>query len=253
MPVGVIADALAVIVGGIAGSIIGKKIKKDFIQKMNLILGCCSMCMGISTIVLMKNMPAVILSIILGTGIGLAIHFGDWINKGGLAMQKIIGKAAKRPEGTTQEDFELTLVTCITLFCASGTGIYGSIIAGMSADHSILLTKAILDLFTAVVFACTLGSVTAAVAVPQFIVFFVLFLLGGPIYQGLDLSVNTYMIDDFKACGGFIMLATGFRMCKIKMFPVADMIPAMILVFPITIVWQNYVAPAVNALAGMLQ
>lgn len=252
MPVGVIADALAVIIGGIAGNIIGKKLKKDFIQNMNLVLGCCSMCMGISTIVLMKNMPAVILSIIVGTGIGLAIHFGAWINKGGQLMQKVIGKVAKVPSDVPQNEFETTLVTCITLFCASGTGIYGSIIAGMSADHSVLITKAILDLFTSVVFACTLGSVTAAVAVPQFIVFFVLFLLGAPIYNGLDLGTNTYIVNDFKACGGFIMLATGFRMCKIKMFPVADMIPAMVLIFPITICWNNYVAPAVDVLADMI-
>jgi hypothetical protein len=26
------------------------------------------------------------------------------------------------------------------------------------------------------------------------------------------------MINDFKACGGFLMLATGFRMLKVKMF-----------------------------------
>ena len=218
MPVGVIVDALAVVIGGIVGAVVGKKLKKDFIDNMNLILGCCSMCMGVSAIVLMQHMPAVVLAIILGTGLGLAA----------------------------------TLVTCITLFCASGTGIYGSIIAGMSADHSVLIAKAILDLFTAVVFACTLGMVTAAVAIPQFIIFFILFLLGGPIYNGLDLGTNTYIINDFKACGGFIMLATGFRMCKIKQFPVADMIPAMVLIFPIAIFWNDCVTPAVNMLAGMV-
>ena len=37
------------------------------------------------------------------------------------------------------------------------------------------------------------------------------------------------MIADFKACGGFLMVATGLRMTKIKSFPIADMIPAMVL------------------------
>ena len=46
MPVGVIVDALAVVIGGIVGAVVGKKLKKDFIDNMNLILGCCSMCMG---------------------------------------------------------------------------------------------------------------------------------------------------------------------------------------------------------------
>lgn len=52
--------------------------------------------------------------------------------------------------------------------------------------------------------------------------------------------------DDFKACGGFIMLATGFRMIKVKMFPIADMMPAMILVMPISALWVNYIMPLVS-------
>ena len=52
--------------------------------------------------------------------------------------------------------------------------------------------------------------------------------------------------DDFKACGGFIMLATGFRMIKVKMFPIADMVPAMILVMPISALWVNHIMPLVS-------
>ena len=52
--------------------------------------------------------------------------------------------------------------------------------------------------------------------------------------------------DDFKACGGFIMLATGFRMIKVKMFPIADMVPAMILVMPISALWVNYIMTLVS-------
>ena len=67
-----------------------------------------------------------------------------------------------------------------------------------------------------------------------------------------ETDVYKRQINDFKACGGFIMLATGFRMCKIKQFPVADMIPAMVLIFPIAIFWNDCVTPAVNMLAGMV-
>ena len=54
------------------------------------------------------------------------------------------------------------------------------------------------------------------------------------------------MINDFKACGGIIMLATGFRIIKVKMFPTADMIPAMILVMPFSMIWVNYIMPLVS-------
>ena len=49
------------------------------------------------------------------------------------------------------------------------------------------------------------------------------------------------MINDFKACGGFLMIATGFRMIKVKEFPIADMIPAMVIVMPISWLWVNYI------------
>ncbi|MCI9443013.1 MAG: DUF554 family protein [Ruminococcus sp.] len=114
------------------------------------------------------------------------------------------------------------------LFCASGTGIYGSIVSGMTGDHSILIAKSILDLFTALIFACILGGVVSVIAIPQFIIFLLLFLAAGFIFP---MTTDT-MIADFKACGGFLMLATGFRMIKVKMFPTADMIPAMVIVMP---------------------
>ena len=53
------------------------------------------------------------------------------------------------------------------------------------------------------------------------------------------------MINEFKACGGVLLIATGFRMIKVKMFPIADMIPAMVLVMPVSWFWVNYVLPLV--------
>ncbi|RAZ63923.1 hypothetical protein DK853_44520, partial [Klebsiella oxytoca] len=58
---------------------------------------------------------------------------------------------------------------------AGGTGIYGCLDAGMTGDNTILLSKAILDLFTAMVFACSLGAVVSLVAVPQLVIFMLLF------------------------------------------------------------------------------
>lgn len=91
-------------------------------------------------------------------------------------------------------------MTIIVLFCASGTGIYGAIVSGMEGDHSILLAKSILDLFTALIFACTLGMVVSIVAIPQIIIFLFLFFIAGIIFP----MTTPEMINDFKACGGFL-------------------------------------------------
>ena len=66
MPLGVIVNSSVIIIGGLIGTLVGNNLSDDFKDKINMIFGCCSMAMGISTIVLMENMPAVVFSVIIG-------------------------------------------------------------------------------------------------------------------------------------------------------------------------------------------
>ena len=242
MPIGIIMNGSAVVVGGIIGSLVGNRISDDFKEKLNLIFGACSFTMGVSSICLMQNMPAVIFSIIVGTIFGLLIHLGDRIQAGASLMQRSVERFLPNTSTLPKEEFDNTLITIIVLFCASGTGIYGSIVSGMNGDHSILISKSILDLPTALIFACMLGIVVSFVAIPQVIIFLLLFALAGFIYP----LTTPAMINDFKACGGVLLFATGFRMIKVKNFPIADMIPAMVLVMPVSWFWVNYILPLVS-------
>ena len=129
-------------------------------------------------------------------------------------------------------------------FKADITLVFGvcSIVSGMSGDLSVLISKSILDLFTAAIFACSLGMVVCMIAIPQVIIFLILFFAATAIFP----LTTPGMINDFKACGGFLMLATGFRMVKLKNFPTADMIPAMVLIMPMSWFWVTYVLPLVS-------
>lgn len=243
MPIGVIINVLAVAISGIIGAVAGDKLPNKFKNDLNLVFGACSMGIGISSIVLMKNMPAVIFAVVLGSSIGLLTNLGDRINRTALLLEKPISKIFTNSNRKMPEDeFQALLVTALVLFCTSGTGIYGCLDSGMTGDHSILISKAILDLFTALVFACSLGMVTSVIAIPQFVIFLTLFLCAKLIFP----LTTPDMISDFKACGGILMIATGFRIAKIKMFPIADMIPAMILVMPFSWLWTNVIMPLVS-------
>ena len=232
MPTGIIIDCLAVVLGGITGTLLKSRLSESLKDQMNNIMGLCAMCMGISTVVLMKNLPAVVFSVILGTLIGLTIHFGAGIQKG---VSLVLNKVMK----DVSADVINLMVTAVVLFSASGTGIYGSLDAGMTGNHSVLIAKAILDFFTAVIFACKLGKSTCFIAIPQFVVLFSIFCLAKVIVP----LCTDVMIADFKACGGFVLVATGLRIMKVKDFPVADMTLAMILVMPVSYVWVTYLLP----------
>ena len=200
------------------------------------------MVMGISAIMNMVNMPAVIFAVVIGTIIGLALKFGNLINKGAGLMEKGLSKITpSKQTGLAHDEFYAQLLTVIVLFCASGTGIYGSLESGMTGDASILISKSILDFFTAMIFSCSLGYIVSMIAIPHLS-------FSPPLCECWfhSSSNNKAMIGDFKACGGFLMIATGFRIMKLRQFPTADMIPAMILVMPISWAWVNWVVPLIS-------
>ena len=238
MPIGIIINMIAIFLGGIAGALLGDKLPEKYKEQLNLIFGLCSMGMGISSIVLMKYMPAVVFALIIGTIVGVVLKLGDKVYELCSKLQKVMIRIVPKKETNMSEtEFLATLITVIVLFCSSGMGIYGSLSEGMTGDSSLLITKSILDFFTAAIFACNLGYIVSLIAVPQFVIFTTLFLSASFIVP----LTTPDMIADFKACGGFLMVAAGFRILKLKMFPVVDMIPAMILVMPFSWFWVNII------------
>lgn len=240
MPIGVLMEVLSVAVGGAAGALVKDRLDSSFKEQLNLVFGICSMSIGIHSIFLMDNMPAVMFSVILGSAIGLALHLGRHISNAAAGMQRGITRLLPRGTGIAEDN--ALLVTATVLFCASGTGTYGAIISGMTGDHSILIAKAILDLFTALIFACSLGAAVSVIALPQLGILLLLYFCARLIYP----LTTPSMINDFRACGGMIMLTTGFRIAKIKDFPIADMLPAMVLVMPFSHFWTSVLVPIIG-------
>ena len=229
-PTGVLVDVCAVLVVGLVGAVIGPKLSRDLCNSLNLIFGARSMAMGISYIVKLETLPAPMLAIIVGTAVGHLIHLEGGISRAARSLQGPVSAPIKTESSgdMTEDEWMDRYIAAIVLFCASGTGVFGALQSGMTDDHSILVPKAILDFFTAIIFAADLGFMTLLIAVPQLAIIIVLFLLVGVIVP----LTNDVMIDDFRACGGILILCTGFRTCRIKSFPIADMLPVMVLIFP---------------------
>ena len=230
MPLGVIINVSLVVLGGLLGSVIGGKLSDSFKKNMTTVFGFCAMAMGISSIVLMQNLSAVI----FGSIIGLLLNLDGLVRKG---MGAALGKLKLGAGG----DADLML-TAFVLFCISGTGVYGTLVSGMTGDHSILIAKSVLDFFTAMIFACSLKRAVCLVGVPQLIILLLLFFSAKLIYP----LTTDAMIGDFKAVGGVVLLATGFSILKLKDIPVINMIPAMVIAMPISALWTNAILPLLS-------
>ena len=127
-------------------------------------------------------------------------------------------------------DYMERFTTLLLLFCASGTGVFGALTEGMTGNSSILLAKTILDFFTVIIFASTMGCFLSVIAVPQFVVMLTLFLLARVIYP--------LMSADFSALGGILTMMAGFNLLRIKQTPVLNLLPAFLLCPILSKLWS---------------
>lgn len=236
MLIGPIVNSGAIILGGLLGGFLGVKMPERLRTSLPQTFGLCSMALGVVLLVKMHSMPVVILSVILGAAIGEMFYLERYIARLGNMARGIAAKFAP-DTGIDQNVFTEKFVAIIVLFCASGTGIIGAMTEGMTHDPNILFVKAIMDLFTAAIFATVLGYAVALIFIPQWVV---QFLIASTAVFILPLT-NPQMMGDFTAAGGFIMLAAGFRISGIKSIAVGNLLPALILVMPISHYWSLFI------------
>lgn len=229
-----IADVLSIIVGGVLGTVGGKLLPTRIKDALPPAFAVATFGMAIPSIIKIQYLPAVILALIVGVIIGTACslekrlrHLGEW-------SASVIVKGGAADPAVRARNLEFFAIAVI-LFCTGPTGIYGAMRATVTGDNTLLFSKCVLDVFTAFVFAANAGVVITLLAAPMFFVYLFLSLVSG----SLAPLMTPEMVADFSGCGGLLILATAFRMAEIKIFRVTDMLPALVLVMPISRIWGN--------------
>jgi len=237
--IGPIVNGGAVLVGSVAGAFLGNKISENLRTRLPLLFGLSSLGLGVAMIVKVKCFPAVILALVLGTTFGELLHIESWVTKLATKTRVFIDKVAEPADANlSHEEYIEKFVALMVLFCASATGIFGAMNEGMTGDTSLLVVKSILDLFTAGIYATALGYSVGTLAIPQFVIQVGFYFLASRLLP----LITPSMVGDFSACGGLIMVATGFRMAGIKHFHTANMVPALFIAMPISALWARFMA-----------
>lgn len=224
MPIGVITNVCAVFIGTMVGASIKKFIPVHLKDELPKIFGVCSVTIGIMSIIGVNTLPMVILAIIIGFIIGELINIHQYVSR---FFEKILKKLPFQIEGNHEEYMELYLLV-VLMFSMSGMGLFGALSEGMSGDPSVLISKSVLDFFTAVLFGTALGYAQSLICVPQCLIFTACFFLARIIIP----YTNDIMIADFKACGGVITVITGMTVAKIFKVKAINLVPALIIVMP---------------------
>ena len=201
MPVGVLTNVCAVFIGTFIGGLIKKVLPKHLMEELPKVFGICSVTIGLMSVIQVKTLPMVIMAIILGFVIGELCHLYDHVHD---IFAFLLDKLPFRMEGNQEEYMHLYLLV-VLMFSMSGMGLFGALTEGMSGDASVLISKSVLDFFTAVLFGAALGYAQSLICVPQLLILLACFFLAKAILP----FVNATMIADFKACGGVITMITG--------------------------------------------
>lgn len=230
MPTGVIISCLAVLIGGMTGYFLRSFFSESMKASLNGAFGLAAMVMGISLIIGVNSLSAVILSLLLGCCVGTLLKIEERVSVGVGRITRKIPCFAYMDEVKTE-----ALISVMILILTSTSGIFGAINEGITGDHTILITKAILDFFTAAIFATDIGILVPLLSIPQFILLYVLYLSGSTI----SLVLTDLMIADFKACGGIIILSVAFRIMNVNRFKALNLLPALVIVLPVSYYWTR--------------
>ena len=225
----VIVNAVAVITGGLIGTLFGSRIKERYTKAVMTCIALVTMVIGVQSAIVTSNILIVMVCLVLGTIIGTALHLDDRINGSGDKMKEKL--AGTRFGGG---HFAEAFVSTSILFCVGTMTVIGSVQAGLNKDYSILFAKSAMDFVSSIVFAAALGSGVLLSAVTVLVFQGAIALLAGLAAPVL----STQVVTEMSAVGGalFIGMAInllGLREEKIK---VGDMLPAIflpILYFPI--------------------
>ena len=151
MPIGVITNCMAVFLGGLLGGTVLKKITPWYLkQNLPFMFGLCSIGVAVNSLVKAHNMSAVVLAVLVGFSVGQVFHLHEKTTRFFAWLVETLHLGGKEVDMGVY-------ITMVALFCCSGFGWYGAMNEGITGDASLLMSKAVLDFFTAAVFATGLG------------------------------------------------------------------------------------------------
>lgn len=217
MFIGTIVNVIAIVVGGLIGLLLHKnfpeKIRQIVFQGIGLFTLVLGMQMGFKS----ENPLVLIFSILIGGIIGESLNIEGRLEN--------LSEKLKRRIGSDSNTFTQGLMTSFLLFCVGSMAILGSINDGLRADHSLLFTKSILDGFSSIALASSLGIGVLFSVIP-------LLIYQGGITLFANVSQNFFtptIISELTAVGGILIVGIGINLLEIKKIRVTNLLPSLLI------------------------
>lgn len=218
--VGTIVNSAAIAIGSLVGLTLPQipdRMKSTIVQGISLTVILVGLGMALTD-------QGDILLIIISMAIGGFL--GEWLDIEG-ALLKFGQFVESRTHKLSKSGFAEAFVTSSLVFCVGAMAIVGAIQSGMNVSNKILFTKSLIDMFSALVFASTLGLGVVFSALSVFC------------YEGIIAAIayfagaaiqNVAVIAAMNACGGLLIVGIGINLMGLKKISVGNLLPAMFVV-----------------------
>lgn len=217
--IGVIANTIAVIIGGLIG-LVGKKVIpetwNDIIVKA---IGLVAIYVGITGALNGENTLILIMSLVFGAMIGEGLKLDE-------RLDSLAGNMEKRFDAKGgKSNFAEGFITASLLMCVGAMTVVGALNAGLKGDNSLLFTKTAMDGVSAIMFTASLGIGVIFASVPVFIIEGGIVLLAAAISPVLTTSV----VNEMTCAGSLLIVALGLNMTVGTKLKVMNYMPAVFL------------------------
>lgn len=214
---GTLLNAATVLVGGLLGTALGDRLPARLRERVVFGVGLFILAMGMKFAIDSSNLLYLLGSILIGGIVGGSLELDRRLTSFGDALQRRFAREGR--ESTVSEAF----VTASIVFCVGPLTFLGAIQNGLSGDATLLVIKSVLDGFTAIALAATLGwGVLLTIAV--ILIYQGGLALGAAVLAGL---LTDLQLREMNAVGGLLLLGVGLKLLSIRDVKVADYLPAI--------------------------
>lgn len=229
---GTLLNALTVLIGSGLGLLIGNRLPSRIQESVITGLGLVTLFIGFSNASATGNVIIPLLSLVIGVIIGEVLRLDVQLERLAGWLQARVARGAMpgeagRPAGDARARFIEGFVTASLVFCVGPLTFLGSMQDGMglAAGFQQLAIKSVLDGFSSMAFAASLGIGV------MFSVLAVLGIQGGLALIGslAGVFMTTPMLDEMTATGGLILIGLGLVLLDIKKPRVANFLPALLI------------------------
>ena len=226
---GTIINTAAIILGGLAGGVFGKRLTERYQDTLMKACGLCVVFLGIAGA--LEKMFVVQDGVISSSGTMMMIAsfaigalLGEWINIE--HHMNRFGEWLKVKSGNSKDKiFVDAFVTASLTVCVGAMAIVGSIQDGILGDYNTLLMKAILDFVIICVMTASMGKGCAFSAIPVAIFQGSITLLA----RGIEPIMTEAALNNLSLVGSMLIFCVGVNLVWDKKFKVANMLPAIVI------------------------